>query len=171
MPAPTKSARAPPPRSSLTVRAMKPAATAAAGAATLAAVGAGAVQGASLGAAQFGFTPVESLLGGLTLGILASSKFVATGRILGISGIVGGVVRGGLEAWRLAFVVGLLSGGLALRFLFPAAFEPFPAAYTLSRALLAGLLVGVGTSLGSGGPGILTSVGDVHVACCWEGSG
>lgn len=105
----------------------------------------------ALVAGAYAFTPAESLLGGLTLGVLASSKFLLLGRILGISGIVGGVVRGSAQAWRVAFLLGLLAGGAALQLLLPTAFEALPAAYSLQRAILAGLLVGVGTSMGSGG--------------------
>lgn len=101
-------------------------------------------------AAPFLFTPVESGLGGLTLGLLSYAKFSITGRILGISGAVRGLVCGSQEAWRVAFVAGLLAGGFALQGLLPSAFEAFPAGYTLSRALLAGLLVGLGTARGSG---------------------
>ena len=61
-----------------------PKAAAAAGAATLAAASAvGAAQALSLAGPQWGFTPFESLLGGLALGVVASSKFLVTGRILG----------------------------------------------------------------------------------------
>lgn len=105
----------------------------------------------ALVAGAYAFTPAESLLGGLTLGVLASSKFLLLGRILGISGIVGGIVRGSAQAWRAAFLLGLLAGGAALQLLLPTAFEALPAAYSLQRAILAGLLVGVGTSMGSGG--------------------
>lgn len=101
-------------------------------------------------AAQYGFTPAESLLGGLTLGVLASSKFAITGRILGISGIVRGLVKGNGQVWRVAFVAGLISGGFALQFILPSAFEVLPAVYTYQRAIAAGLLVGVGTAMGSG---------------------
>lgn len=101
-------------------------------------------------AVQFAFTPAESLLGGLTLGVLASSKFAITGRILGISGIVRGIVKGSAQAWRVAFVMGLVAGGIALRFLLPTAFEVLPAAYSTQRAIVAGLLIGVGTAMGSG---------------------
>lgn len=71
-------------------------------------------------------------------------------RILGISGLVRGLVQGSWEAWRVASVVGLLAGGALLHYALPGAFEAFPAAYTLPRATVAGLLVGLGTSRGSG---------------------
>lgn len=99
----------------------------------------------------FIFTPIESGIGGLTLGVVTYAKLQLTGRVLGISGAVRGIVHGdGGEAWRVAFVTGLLAGGLALRSLLPGAFEVLPASYTLTRAILAGLLVGLGTARGSG---------------------
>lgn len=88
--------------------------------------------------------------GGLTLGVLAFSKLALTGKILGISGIIKGLVQGSAQAWRLAFVVGMVAGGFALQLLHPAAFEALPAAYTLQRALLAGLLVGLGSAMSPG---------------------
>lgn len=51
--------------------------------------------------------------------------------------------------WRLAFVAGLLFGGVALIALRPSSFGP-PPAVSLPVLALAGLLVGVGTTLGSG---------------------
>ncbi|PSC71021.1 dynein intermediate chain axonemal isoform B [Micractinium conductrix] len=101
-------------------------------------------------AAPWAFTLVESGLGGLTLGLMSYAKLSITGRVLGISGAVKGLVCGSQEAWRVAFVAGLLAGGAVLRSLLPTAFEAFPAEYTLWRALLAGLLVGLGTARGSG---------------------
>jgi uncharacterized membrane protein YedE/YeeE len=56
------------------------------------------------------FTPWASLIGGILLGLAASLFILVNGRILGISGIVGGLLmpRGGDAAWRLAFVLGLV---------------------------------------------------------------
>jgi len=56
------------------------------------------------------FTPWASLLGGVLLGLSASLFILVNGRILGISGIVGGLLRArsGDAAWRLAFVLGLV---------------------------------------------------------------
>jgi uncharacterized protein len=72
------------------------------------------------------------------------------GRVAGISGIVGGLLRptrGDLD-WRIAFVAGLIGAPLAYRmwFVLPAVqIEATP--FTLAAA---GLLVGFGTRLGSG---------------------
>ena len=96
------------------------------------------------------FTPWSATLGGVLIGLAASLLFLANGRIAGISGVLGGLLRPvrGDIAWRAAFIVGLvLAGGLA------AAFAPSQIGAS-SRAtplhLLAGLLVGAGTRLGNG---------------------
>ena len=97
------------------------------------------------------FTPLPALLGGMLIGLAASLLLLLNGRIAGISGIVGGLVlpRRGEVAWRSSFVVGLVAGGLILRALVPRTvalvLDVPPAA-----VLTAGVLVGVGTSLGSG---------------------
>ncbi len=97
------------------------------------------------------FTPLASGIGGALIGLSASMMLLFNGRVTGISGIVGGVIRmtRGDVAWRLAFLGGLLSGGLALLALMPSAFtigiERSPGAL-----VLAGLLVGFGTRLGNG---------------------
>ncbi|KAI3437966.1 hypothetical protein D9Q98_000410 [Chlorella vulgaris] len=101
-------------------------------------------------ATMLAFTPLESGLAGLTLGLMTAAKLQLTGRVLGISGAVRGIVRGDAAAWRVAFLSGLVAGGLALKALLPSAFELLPAGYTLQRAAVAGLLVGLGTSRGSG---------------------
>ena len=97
------------------------------------------------------FTPASAALGGLLIGLSAALLWVAKGRIAGISGILGGLgaVRPGDVAWRAAFLVGLMAAPL----LYGAAGGPLPqSAWPASPATLivAGLLVGFGTRLGSG---------------------
>ncbi|MEN9799034.1 MAG: hypothetical protein RL653_2730 [Pseudomonadota bacterium] len=93
-----------------------------------------------------------ALAGGAVIGLAATFLLYFNGRVAGVSGIAGGLV-GGAEGrpWRLAFVGGLLLGGLLLRFAWPekAVFGALPAR---SPALLvvAGLLVGYGTRLANG---------------------
>ena len=96
------------------------------------------------------FTPWSSLAGGVLIGVAATLLLVANGRIAGISGIVGGLLRAqrGEIAWRALFVAGLLAGGLVLQTLRPAAIGPSVVGFPL--LVLAGLLVGFGTALGSG---------------------
>jgi len=96
------------------------------------------------------FTPWASLAGGILLGLASSAFILFNGRILGISGILGGLLRpkAGDTGWRLSFVAGLLVAPLAWS-LFAAPVVPRIEA---GPALLvaAGLLVGWGTRYGSG---------------------
>lgn len=96
------------------------------------------------------FTPWPALAGGVLIGIAAAMLLLVGGRIAGISGIVGGLlkpVRGDV-GWRLAFIGGLLAAPLAYS-LFTALPRPqIDASY--GALLLAGLLVGVGTRFGGG---------------------
>jgi uncharacterized membrane protein YedE/YeeE len=96
------------------------------------------------------FTPWSALAGGALIGLGASALLVLNGRIAGISGIVGGLLRPRSEetSWRAWFVAGLLVGGIALLALRPASFGRSSA--SLPVAIVAGLLVGFGTRLGNG---------------------
>jgi len=96
------------------------------------------------------FTPWSALLGGALLGAAAALLVLLNGRIAGISGILGGLLRPfkGDMAWRAAFLLGLIGAPLAYgRF----AAVPVPRIDAGFGALvLAGLLVGVGTRYGAG---------------------
>jgi uncharacterized protein len=97
------------------------------------------------------FTPLTSLAGGILIGISASLMLLLSGRVTGVSGIVGGLLapaRGEL-GWRSAFIGGLIAGGAILGVTLP---EFFAGSVERSSAALvgAGLLVGFGTRLGSG---------------------
>jgi len=96
------------------------------------------------------FTPWSALAGGVLIGIAAAMFVLLNGRIAGISGVIGGLLRPakGDVAWRAAFALGLIAA---------------PAIYMLAAALprpeidaswgglvIAGVLVGVGTRYGSG---------------------
>lgn len=97
------------------------------------------------------FSPYSALIGGAIIGLAASLFLLAHGRVCGISGLFGGLLRRGADAplLRLAFVGGLVIGGVALRLAHPTAFD---SAWTpsLMLAVPAGLLVGFGTQLGNG---------------------
>ena len=97
------------------------------------------------------FTPVRSLLGGVLIGLSAATMLLGPGRIAGITGILGGALRGraGDLAWRLWFLLGLVGGGVVLGRIWPAAFQGQLARSGLWFAA-AGLLVGFGTRLGNG---------------------
>jgi len=97
------------------------------------------------------FTPLSATLGGALIGLSASLLLLANGRIAGISGIVGGLLRPtpGDSSWRLAFVGGLLFAGLALSFVMPDSIAG-PSERSLGAVAAAGLIVGFGVRLGNG---------------------
>ena len=99
------------------------------------------------------FTPWASLGGGLVLGLAAAMFILLNGRILGISGILGGLLlpRLGDIGWRISFLLGMAAASTVFAWLTPADFLATPrieAGYALIVA--AGLLVGLGTRYGSG---------------------
>lgn len=96
-------------------------------------------------------TPLSGLIGGALIGLAASALMVLTGRLAGVSGILGGLLqlRAADQAWRLAFIAGLIAAPL-VAFL---AGVPLPRpAMTSNLALVAigGLLVGFGSRMGNG---------------------
>jgi uncharacterized protein len=96
------------------------------------------------------FTPWASLGGGVLIGIAAAMLVLLNGRIAGISGIVGGLLapRRADMAWRVAFVAGLIAAPLLVGLLGQ---NPTPRIdASLGTLVIAGLLVGMGTSYGSG---------------------
>jgi uncharacterized membrane protein YedE/YeeE len=96
------------------------------------------------------FTPLAALAGGVLIGIAAAMFALLNGRIAGISGVLGGLLRPakGDRAWRIAFVLGLV-GAPALYLLAAALPKPqIDAGY--GALILAGLLVGIGTRYGAG---------------------
>lgn len=97
------------------------------------------------------FTPLSALLGGALIGLSASIFLLTHGRVAGISGLYGGILRTASpdRPLRLAFIAGLLLSGIVVRLVHPAAFAT-PWTATLPVAAVAGLLVGFGTQLGNG---------------------
>jgi uncharacterized membrane protein YedE/YeeE len=90
-----------------------------------------------------------SLAGGLLIGAGAALLLLAEGRVAGISGVVGGLLRPrpGSVAWRVWFLAGLIGGGA----LFALARGAQPLAPARAPLLVAsGLLVGFGTRLSGG---------------------
>ena len=96
------------------------------------------------------FTPWASLAGGLLVGVAAAMLILFNGRIAGISGIVGGLLRpvSGDVGWRVAFVAGLVVAPLA--WLAVAEAPRLHVAASVPALVVAGLLVGIGTRMGSG---------------------
>ncbi|MBS1169137.1 MAG: hypothetical protein H6R01_55 [Burkholderiaceae bacterium] len=96
------------------------------------------------------FTPLNSLAGGLLIGLAVALMLFWLGRITGISGIVSGLlqIRAGDTRWRAAFIIGLLAAPM-LWLLF-SQLPPSQLDASWPVLLAAGLLVGFGTRLGSG---------------------
>ena len=98
-----------------------------------------------------GFTPLAAAVGGVLIGIAAALLVLLQGRIAGISGIVGGLLErraAGDTVWRIAFVAGLLLAPLLYRLLAELPASRVEAGW--GTLVVAGLLVGFGTRLGSG---------------------
>lgn len=96
------------------------------------------------------FTPWTALGGGLLIGLAAALFVLFNGRIAGISGIVGGLLRPaqGDRGWRIAFLLGLVAAPLVYTLA-----APLPAMRInagTGTLIAAGLLVGVGTRYGAG---------------------
>ena len=96
------------------------------------------------------FTPWTSLAGGLLIGLAVALFLLFNGRIAGISGIVGGLLKParGDIAWRVAFIAGLVIAPLVYALAAPLPQVHVEANYPV--LLIAGLLVGIGTRYGSG---------------------
>jgi uncharacterized membrane protein YedE/YeeE len=96
------------------------------------------------------FTPWHALAGGALIGLSAALFVLFNGRIAGISGIAGGLLRPrrGDTAWRLAFLAGLIAAPLLWRILAALPAARIDAGY--GWLVAAGLLVGVGTRYGAG---------------------
>jgi uncharacterized membrane protein YedE/YeeE len=107
------------------------------------------------------FTPVASLIGGVMIGVAALLLMLTHGRVMGISGVVGGILGGMFASgdksagdksdvvWRVLFVIGVLVGPFVLMALTGAPVERASVAsgFTLP---IAGFLVGLGTAIGAG---------------------
>lgn len=96
------------------------------------------------------FTPWSALVGGLLIGTAAGMFVLLNGRIAGISGVLGGLLRPVRAdiGWRAAFVLGLV--GAPLVYALFASVPKLQIDADNGMLILAGLLVGVGTRYGAG---------------------
>jgi uncharacterized membrane protein YedE/YeeE len=96
------------------------------------------------------FTPWTALGGGLLIGLAVALFVLFNGRIAGISGIVGGLLRPapGERGWRIAFLLGLVAAPLVYTLAAPLPAMRIDAG--TGTLIAAGLLVGVGTRYGAG---------------------
>ena len=98
------------------------------------------------------FTPLASLVGGVMIGVAALLLMLTHGRVMGVSGILGGLIVPSDKSdisWRVLFVIGVLAGPFALMAVTGAPVERSAVAsgFTLP---IAGFLVGLGTAIGVG---------------------
>lgn len=93
---------------------------------------------------------LAALTGGVIIGLSTSLLLLFKGRVFGISGIIGGIIKpvAGDVLWRFVILAGLVSGGIVVYQFYP---EAFPVSHSGElRLVAAGLLVGFGTQLGGG---------------------
>ncbi len=98
------------------------------------------------------FTPWTALAGGILLGIASAAFILLNGRVLGISGILGGLLmpRRGDASWRVFFLLGMLLAPASLSLLAPGLISAPRIEASNVAIVAAGLLVGLGTRYGSG---------------------
>jgi len=99
------------------------------------------------------FTPFASLAGGIILGLASAIFILVNGRILGISGILGGLLppKAGDTTWRVAFILGVLAAPTVFHAVIPAQYLTDPRIDASDwMVIAAGLLVGIGTRYASG---------------------
>lgn len=96
------------------------------------------------------FTPGSALTGGVLIGVAVAVFLLCNGRVAGISGIIGGLLRptAGDVAWRVAFAAGMLAAPLLCRV--AAALPPLQIDAGYGALVIAGFLVGIGTRYGGG---------------------
>jgi uncharacterized membrane protein YedE/YeeE len=97
------------------------------------------------------FTPISALVGGALIAVSLAVMLIATGRIIGLSGLFAGLLRmpSGDSAWRAYFIAGMFAVGGVFRVLEPATFD-YAARVPLWLVAVSGVLVGVGTRASNG---------------------
>jgi len=96
------------------------------------------------------FTPWTALAGGALIGLASAIFVLFNGRIAGISGIIGGLIKPRLHdtSWRIAFIAGLVLAPLIWQLF--AALPNIQIDSSTSVTIAAGLITGFGTRYGSG---------------------
>jgi uncharacterized membrane protein YedE/YeeE len=97
------------------------------------------------------FTPIPAFAGGVMIGVASLLLLLLNGRIAGISGILGGVIKPntGDVGWRIAFLAGLVVAPPLYQLINNASIE-ITISSSLPLLIVGGLLVGFGTTMGSG---------------------
>lgn len=93
---------------------------------------------------------ILGLGGGLLMGVACVGLVLFNGRILGVSGLLGGALSLSRDAgWRWSFIIGMIIAGALTLLVYPSGFV-IDFNRSLGATLVGGLLVGAGTQLGSG---------------------
>ncbi|SHL04464.1 hypothetical protein SAMN05444414_10476 [Roseovarius marisflavi] len=98
------------------------------------------------------FTPLQSLAGGVLIGLAAVMLMLAQGRIMGATGILSGLITAGTvgdKGWRAAMVAGMISGPLLI-FALTGEMPVVEVPVSLPMVLIGGFIVGIGVTFGSG---------------------
>ena len=97
------------------------------------------------------FNVQNAISGGLLIGLASSLLLLFLGKVSGISGAIKQLLNHPTsdQLWKYTFILGLILGSLTISLFFPQLFQ-YSVKLTLPIALVGGLLVGFGTSLGSG---------------------
>lgn len=93
---------------------------------------------------------IHALIGGVLIGAAVSLMLLGAGRIAGVSGLFGSLLTRRATPVALWFVAGLLAAPWLASLLGVWSRPDYLANPQWPKLLLAGLLVGVGTNLGSG---------------------
>ena len=95
------------------------------------------------------FTPIPAFLGGILIGLGVIIFFITTGRLAGVSGISFNVISNNNRFTNILFLIGLIIGPIVYKFLIS---ENIPFLINKSYLIIiaGGLLVGLGTKIGSG---------------------
>jgi uncharacterized protein len=96
------------------------------------------------------FTPWSALAGGAIIGVAVAMLALLNGRVAGISGVIGGLLRPSLPdtPWRVAFIAGLIVAPVTCALFAALPRLAIDADYPM--LVVAGFLVGIGTRYGSG---------------------
>ena len=95
------------------------------------------------------FTPLPSFLGGLLIGLGVIIFFISTGRLAGVSGIAFNVISNNKRFTNILFLIGLIIGPVVYKLLISNNI-PFLINNSYFIIIIGGLLVGLGTKIGSG---------------------
>lgn len=95
-------------------------------------------------------TIISSLTGGILIGAAAVVLIIFNGKVAGVSGVLGGLITAPAKdrSWRIAFILGLVLAPALWQLVI--ALPNIQVSTNTPLIIIAGLIVGIGTRLGSG---------------------